>query len=1104
MYVKKTTPKVTLSYAYFFLFTFLFPFISLGQGNTHFESLASKKTGVKFKNKLTEDEKHNILTYEYFYNGGGIAIGDLDNDGLDDIFLTGNMVPNKLYHNQGNFRFKDISKTAGISGKDSWTTGVSMTDINADGLLDIYVCFSGEGDAPSRKNELYINQGNLVFEEQAAQYGLDDASNSTQALFFDFDKDGDLDMYLLNHHIKVIHELEFDEARSIRHESAGDKLFRNDNGRFVDISEAAGIKGNALGFGLGVVASDVNNDGWQDLYVCNDYIEQDYLYINNQDGTFTEQLTSQLQHISHFSMGLDIADINNDGLKDIFTLDMLPEDNQRQKLLYGPENYEQYALMVMEGFYHQNMRNMLHLNQGNNTFSEIGQLAGVSNTDWSWSSLFFDIDNDGFKDLFITNGYYRDYTNRDFLKYKGDYYFKKAISREQADTLSLVTSMTSTPIPNYAFQNNGDLTFTNRSKEWGIDQPGFSNGAAYADLDNDGFLDLVVNNLNEVVSLYRNTPSGKEKSHYLKINLRGEGKNTFGTGAKITIYTQSGQQTLEQMPTRGFQSSVSHQLHFGIGKDTEIDSLKIDWLSGKSQTLRSISADQTLTLKESDAKGKPMHHSPNHQPLYQTSASPIPYEYKESGFNDFKRQPLLMEMPSYLGPIMALDSSPDGDLLFVGGTKGKPGMLYKSGTDNAWVTSRNIHLEDDYSDADALFLDANLDGHADLYIASGGYHNYTSEDENLQDRLYLNDGKGNFTRDLTALPVMPTSTSVVCSADFNKDGYPDVFSGGRIVPGKYPEIPKSYLLLNDGKGKFQNASDNLLPELNHLGMVTDASCPDINGDGYEDLIIVGECLPIQVYINQSGKGFKNETSQWLKNSPHGLWSSLAMGDFDQDGDIDFIVGNFGLNSQLRASTEEPMTMYYGDFDENGSIDPLMVRYIQGEAYPFASRDELLDQMYGLRSKFTDYASYSTAKIEDILSKSQLNAAKTLTVNELKTMYLENTGNSFTPHDLPVEAQFAPVYSIGVLDFDDDGHLDFILGGNQTYTRLRIGVMDANYGQVFLGNGKGQFSYLPQQQSGLSIKGDVKSILPLQHNNTKLLLFGLSNQGIIAYQKNIQP
>ncbi|QDH80888.1 RNA-binding protein [Echinicola soli] len=1061
-----------------------------------------KKSGVTFKNQIKEDENHNILTYEYFYNGGGVAAGDIDNDGLDDIFLTGNMVENALYHNQGDFKFKDISKKAGIKGKGGWTTGVTMADINADGHLDIYVCYSGDGDTESRKNELYINNGDLSFSESAAKYGLDASSNSTQALFFDFDKDGDLDMFLLNHNIEVIHELEFAAAKTDRHPTAGDRLYRNDNGTFTDISEAAGIIGNALGFGLGIISSDINEDGWPDLYISNDYVEHDYLYINNQDGTFSEKLVEKLQHISHFSMGLDIADINNDGMKDIFTLDMLPEDNKRQKLLYGPENYEHYGLMLAEGFHHQNMRNMLQVNNGNDTFSEIGQLAGISNTDWSWSSLFFDANNDGYKDLYVTNGYYRDYTNRDFLKYKGDYYFQKAINREKADTLELVTSMTSTPIPNYAFQNNGDLTFRDVSEQWNLAKRGFSNGAAYTDLDNDGLLDLVVNNLNDFASVYQNTSTSGTKGNFLKVTLKGEAGNTFGIGSQVTLYANNRTLMLEQMPTRGFQSSISYTLHFGLGTIEKVDSLRVIWPSGKTQLLQGISPDQTIALDESQASALESTDNPRVQTAYyQLAPSPVQYDHKEKGYNDFKRQPLLTEMPSHLGPKLASTTTSDGSiLLYIGGTKGNPGRLFKTDTSGGLSPTTDILPSDEFTDADAIFLDANQDGHPDLYVASGGYHNYTANDEALQDRLYLNDGTGKLIKNKEALPAMLTSTAVVRSADINQDGFPDLFVGGRIVPGKYPETPESYLLMNDGTGKYKEATTALAPDLRNVGMVTDATWTDINGDHFSDLIIVGECLPFQVYINQNGQQLVNQTSLWLPESPHGLWSSLAKGDFDGDGDDDLILGNYGLNSQLKASKEQPMTLYYGDFDKNGSVDPLMVRYVQGEAYPFASRDELLDQLYGMRSKFTDYETYSQAKIEDILTQEQLDTAEKLTVNELRTLYLENTGNAFSVHSLPIEAQFAPVYSIEVMDFDDDGTLDVILGGNQTHTRLRIGVMDANFGQVFLGDGNGHFSYIPQNKSGLAIKGDIKSILPLTLPQGQFLLFGLNNQGVIAYKK----
>ena len=648
-----------------------------------FERINSKKSGISFKNQLREDTKNNILRYEYFYNGAGVAIGDLDNDGLEDIFFTGNMVPNKVYKNLGGFKFEDKTKSAGLAGKDSWTTGVAFADVNGDGWLDIYVNYSGKGNSESRKNELWINQKDFTFKDQAKEFGIDDASNSTQGLFFDFDRDGDLDLFLLNHHIQVITEIEFDQARQARHPQAGDKLFRNDGGRFVDISEEAGIKGYSLGFGLGVVASDINQDGWTDLLVTNDYIESDYLYMNNGDGTFSDQLSAKFQHISHFSMGADIADINNDGLPDVYTLDMLPKDNQRQKLLYGPENYEQYALMIQGGFYHQHMRNMLQLNQGGGLFSEIGQLAGISNTDWSWSALFFDATNDGNKDLLVTNGYYRDYTNRDFLKYKGDYYFKQAVAGEKADTLQLVTSMTSTPIHNYFFENNGDLTFQDQSKTWGFEDKNFSSGAAYGDLDNDGDLDLVINHLNEVSGVYRNnTP----RANYLKVSLLGNDSNSKGIGAKVKIKVNDQIQVLEQQPVRGFQSSVSPILHFGLGDHILIDTLQIEWPTGQSQVLTNIHANQTLLINQANASFLEAKLETRPNPLLTKTSSAPPFISKAIGFNDFKRQPLMLTMPSYISPIMAqADLDGDGNPeVFFGGTKGQSAEIW-SYIDGKWI-----------------------------------------------------------------------------------------------------------------------------------------------------------------------------------------------------------------------------------------------------------------------------------------------------------------------------------------------------------------------------------------------------------------------------------
>ncbi|WP_439489033.1 VCBS repeat-containing protein [Algoriphagus sp.] len=1061
--------------------------------NPAFERISNKKSRVSFKNQLKEDAYNNILRYEYFYNGGGVAIGDLDNDGLEDIFFTGNMVANKVYKNLGNFKFEDKTKFSGISGKVSWTTGVTMADVNGDGLLDIYVSYSGKGDTESRRNELWVNKGDFKFQNEAQEYGLDDAGNSTQALFFDFDKDGDLDMYLLNHHIQSIHEMEFSEVKSIRHPTAGDKLFRNDGGKFIDISEEAGIKGSALGFGLSVVSSDVNQDGWPDLLVTNDYIEPDYLYINNGDGTFTDQLTDYFQHISHFSMGADIADINNDGKPDIYTLDMLPEDNTRQKLLYGPENYEQYALMIQEGFYHQNMRNMLQVNHGDGFFSEEGQMAGISNTDWSWSALFFDANNDGQKDLFVTNGYFRDYTNRDFLKYKGDYYFKQAIAAEKADTLHLVTSMSSTPIHNYIFENNGNLKFSDRSKDWGFAEKNFSSGVAYADLDNDGDLDLVINNLNDLAGIYENKLN---PVNYLQIQLDQEGQNRYAIGAKVEIYDGKIRQFAEVQPVRGFQSSVSTRLHFGLGDQNETVTVEIIWPDGGFQLLENVKANQLLKVKKENTNQPSETSKPS--PIFSQSTNPPNFVSQPAGFNDLKRQPLMINMPSYISPVMAQgDLNGDGNPeIFIGGTKGQPAQIFTLKNEE-WVTYQGFRSFREFTDAVAIFEDFNGDGTQDLFIGSGGYHNYLSTEESIQDRLYLNDGSGQLTR-ATNFPDYTFSTGAAVAVDANGGGALDLFVGARLIPGRYPLIPQSKLLINDGQGNFSDQSATYLPESGNLGLITGVEKIDLNGDGLDDLVIVGEFMPITFLVNQGGKLYKDRTSEFLDKSISGWWGSIHAADMDGDGDLDLIVGNYGLNSQFEANENKLIKLYAADFDKNGSIDPIYECYVGDQAFPYASRDELLDQMASMRSKFTDYASYSNAKIEDLFTAQQLEEAQVLVANSLESMYLENTGSGFKASPLPREAQAFPIYAIQSLDVNQDGNMDLILGGNQTFTRIRIGVIDAGLGLVMLGDGQGNFHPLSPSESGIGIKGDIKSILHLQSSGESSLLFGIHNQPIQRY------
>ncbi|MBT8299186.1 MAG: VCBS repeat-containing protein, partial [Maribacter sp.] len=922
---------------------------------------------------------------------------------------------------------------------------------------------------------------------------------SNQSYFLDYDHDQDLDMILLNHNPKSLPVLnEVSTAKLLEKDDPlqGVRLFEQDKGTFKDVTVKAGISGSALTYGLGIGISDLNNDGWVDFYVSNDYTVPDYLYMNNANGTFTNQLKESLGHISHFSMGNDIADLNNDGHQDILTLDMLPEDNRRQKLLLAPDNYEKFDLNLRTGFHYQYMRNMLQLNNGNGTFSEIGQFSGISNTDWSWVALLADYDNDGWKDLFVTNGYYRDYTNLDFINYMENYVQSKGRLKRE-DVLEIINQMPSSNLSNYLFKNLGGTTFENATKEVGLDQAVNSNGAAYADLDNDGDLDLIVNNINKPAYIYRNESQNTTKN-YLKVKLHGETKNTSGIGSRVVLYNNKRKQSLEQIPNRGYLSTVSNIMNFGLGQVNTIDSLVIDWNSGKRQVLPNVDANQLVTLEEKNAQlSKKIKTSPTS--IFREITPIIPFDHKNTAINDFKRQSLLLYQPSHSGPCMTKgDVNNDGlEDIFIGGSSGQGATLYVQNSTGDFVPKKNsaFDLDKKMEDSDATFFDANNDGFQDLYIASGGYHNFTENDVLLQDRLYLGDGQGHFSKTDGALPKMHTSTSTVAAYDVNGDGFQDLFVGGRIIPGRYPEPPESYLLINDGKGHFNNQVNSLAPELQKMGMVTDAVWADVNSDNALDLIVIGEWMPISIFLNKNGK-LENATSNFFDEPLKGFWNTLQLSDLNNDGVLDIIAGNMGTNTQFKASSDEPLAMYFDDFDKNGSVDPIFTYYIKGTSYPYLTRDEMLGQLASLRPRFTSYKDYADAKIEDIFSAKQLNDAKKLSSNRMETtLLLGSAENKFTTANLPEQAQYSPINSINIYDFNKDGKKDILLLGNNHFFKLRLGKFDANYGTLLLGDGKGGFKYMNQVESGLDVRATVKSSLLIEDK----LFLGINNNSLKAYQ-----
>lgn len=1077
--------------------------------NKLFTELSSDDTGIAFKNLVRETEEFNVLVYGYFHQGGGVAIGDVNNDDLADIYFTGNMMASKLYLNKGNWEFEDISKSAGVEAAGLWNTGTTMADVNADGYLDIYVCRSAANDPDRRRNLLFINNGDLTFTEQARSYGLDDSGYSTQGSFFDYDRDGDLDMFLLNHSIQEYAGFSriTGDFKKRKDKNFGDKLFRNDGNKFTDVSTEAGIISNILGFGLAVTVTDTNNDGWLDIYVSNDYSEEDYFYVNQKDGTFKESLKDHFGHVSLFSMGADAADINNDLRSDVITLDMLPENSYNQKKILGPENYEKYRELLAEGFYPQSMRNMLHLNQGNGYFSEIGQLSGISNTDWSWAVLAADYDNDGWKDIMVTNGYMRNYLDMDFLSYMVNESVKNRNADRDVALLDLINKMPPIEARNYFYRNTGKLTFDDTSEQWGFEENSVSNAAAYGDLDNDGDLDLIVCHTNAEASILRNNSNTLNQHKFLKVKLRGNGKNTFGIGAKVILFQDDQMQVQEMIPVRGLQSSVNYEFVFGLGKKGSVDSLQVIWPDASIQTLRNVASDKVLLLDQKNATVQKVVEEGG-EPVFEEDQAVRGIDFKEekSTLLDFKRDRMMPNSISTTGPkLVRGDINNDGlDDVFIAASSGTVGRLYKQVGNGMFVKApvSALPVTNSLNDKDAVFFDADGDSDQDLYIVSGG-NEFQEDAKELQDRLLINDGKGNFRLSVNGLPTMITSGSCVTAADFNKDGFTDLFVGGRSIPGKYPMAPRSYLLLNTGKGTFEDVTEQMASSLLNPGMVTDAQFSDVNGDGFDDLMVVGEWMEVGVFINDGGKKLVQK-QQAVNENTSGWWLTMEGGDFDADGDIDFVLGNFGLNNQYQVDQEHPAKLLYKDFDNNGSIDPIF-HYYMDDTLAFAySRDELIGQIPSMKKKFVDYRSFASAKFADYFTAEQLEGSETLSAAMLTTIYLQNDGNgTFAVKELPVEAQFAPVFALASADVNGDGNLDIITGGNFTQARVSVGQCDANYGIIFLGDGKGSFTTLDPAVSGLKIRGDVRDIEIMKIKGVDYMLVGRNGDALKAYRINNQ-
>lgn len=1075
----------------------LFASCKKDRGNHLFQLMDSDETGINFSNDIFNTETFNIFNYRNFYNGGGVAAGDINNDGLTDLLFTANMGSNKLYLNKGNFQFEDITEKAGIAEADKWSTGVVMVDINHDGLLDIYICNAGHQKGVSTENALFINNGDLTFTEKASEYGLNDNGYTTHTAFFDYDKDGDLDAYILNNSFIPVNTLNYANNRDMRAKDwpvkdflkgGGDKLLRNDNGQFIDVSEEAGIYGSLIGFGLGITVGDVNNDNWPDMYVSNDFFEKDYLYINQKDGTFKEELEDRIQHTSLASMGADMADINNDGQPEIFVTDMLPQTEQRLKTTASYENHYIYSLKQERGFYHQFMQNSLQLNDGNGDFSEIAQFSGVAKSDWSWGALLFDADNDGLTDIYVSNGIRHDVIDQDFIDFFADELSQKmALSGKKESIEKILERMPSVPVVNSFFKNRGNLKFDFQSEEAGFTEESFSNGAVYADLDNDGDLDLVVNNVNQPAFVYQNKSNGE--NHFLKIKLKGENQNPRAVGAKVLVYQKGKIYSQQLIPSRGFQSSMDYTLSFGLGKSNKVDSLQIIWPNDRISFSGHFYADTTLTFDIKNAN-KTWRHSMlmAGQVLVERNN---PFDaHQENEYSDYYNEKNIAFKLSAEGPKAAIgdingDSRND---VIIAGAKDQLTKVYifDKGTYQPLdqpAFERFITFEDT---AIELF-DADGDGDLDVYLGSGG-NEVSQGNRELMDRLFINDGKGNFEIKSGGLPNISLNTSVVKANDFDQDGDLDLFVGSRNLPLQYGLSPDSYLLENNGQGQF-----SIYQTFESLGMITEAAWADLNNDKSMDLVITGEWMATKVFTNFKGK-FQEKNDTGLENL-NGFWSALNVTDIDNDGDPDLLIGNVGENFSFEISPDKPFKVWIGDFDKNNTLDKVFSKTIDGQDKPVFLKRDITDQFPALKNASLKHADYAGKTVQDLFQKKIIEQAEVKEINFLKSVVARNNGDgTFTVEDIPLEVQFSCVNDIVTTDIDHDGFSDFILAGNNTHMIPQFGALDACRGKVLLNKAGQSFEIL--QNSGLNLKGDIRQLSLLNKN---LLLVLINDEKPKTYQ-----